>query len=71
MEIKKELIIKSTPSKVFKDITDPQQLTQWFLDVASIEPRVGEKISFKFSKFVIDNIIQDRIVKGEITELKK
>ena len=57
MEIKKELIIKLTPSKVFKAITDPQQLTQWFPDVASIEPRVGGKISFKFSKSDIDNII--------------
>ena len=52
MEIKRELVIKSPPSKVFKAITDPQQLTQWFPDVAHIEPTVGGKISFKFFKSI-------------------
>lgn len=71
MEIKRELVIKSSPSKVFKAITDPQQLTQWFPDVASIDPKIGGKISFKFSKSDPDNIIQDHIVEGEIIELEK
>ena len=71
MEIKKELVIKSTPSKVFKAITDPQQLTQWFPDVASIEPEVGGKISFKFSKSNTDNVIQEHTIEGKIIELEK
>ena len=71
MEIKKELVIKSPPSKVFKAITDPQQLTQWFPDVAFIDPKIGGKISFKFSKSNPDNVIQDHIIEGEIIELEK
>ena len=71
MEIKQELVIKSSPSKVFKAITDPQQLTQWFPDVASIEPKIGGKISFNFSKSTPDNIMQDHIIEGEIIELEK
>ena len=71
MEIKKEVIIKSHPSSVYKAITDPEQLTQWFPDVASIEPKVGGKISFRFSKSGTDNAIQDHGIEGEITELEK
>ncbi len=71
MEIKKELIIKSHPSRVYKAITDPEQLTQWFPDVAHIEPKVGGRISFKFSKSGTDNAIHNHDIEGEIIELEK
>ena len=70
MEIKKELIIKASPSKIYKAIIDPKQLTQWFPDVASIDPRVGGKISFRFSHSGKD-ITKDHTVEGEIIELEK
>lgn len=71
MEIKKELVIKSPPSKVYRAIIDPTQLTQWFPDVASIEPKIGGKISFMFSKSDTNNAIQDQTIQGEIIELEK
>ena len=71
MEIKKELVIKSPPSRVFKAITDPKQLTQWFPDVASLEPKVGGKISFRFSESNSKTISDNQIIEGEIIELEK
>lgn len=71
MEIKKELVIKTSPSKVYKAITDPEQLSQWFPDVASLEPKIGGKISFRFSQSSTENITKNHTIKGEIIELEK
>ena len=70
MEIKKELIIKAKPSEVYRAITDPEQLTQWFPDVASIEPKINGKISFRFLKSGTKEA-QNHTIEGKITELEK
>ena len=72
MEIKKELVIRATPARVYKALTDPKELTQWFPDVASLEPKIGGKIHFKFLQFKKDNRInKDYSVDGKIIELEE
>ncbi len=71
MEIKKELIIKSSPSQIYKAITNQEQLTQWFPDVVSLEPKIGGKICFRFSQSDTEPYAKEHTVKGEITELEK
>jgi uncharacterized protein YndB with AHSA1/START domain len=48
--IKKEIIINASADKVYSALINPEQLIQWFPNVATIEPRVGGKIFFRFSK---------------------
>lgn len=50
--IKKEIVINAAVDKVFSALIDPEQLTQWFPNIATIEPRIGGKIFFRFSKEV-------------------
>jgi len=44
IEIKKSIVIESSLQVVFKAITDPEELTQWFPDQAILKSRVGGKI---------------------------
>ena len=73
MEIKKEIIINASPARVFKAITDPKQLTKWFPDIESIEPKVGGKIWFKFLEFETgnQNNNDNRVLEGKIIELEE
>ena len=50
IEIKKTIIIDATPDVIFKALTDPAELTQWFPDQAIFEAKVGGKIGFDFSE---------------------
>jgi len=50
IEVRKSIVINASPEVIFKAITDPQQLTQWFPDQAILEPRVGGKMKFSFQK---------------------
>ena len=50
IEIKKTIIIDATPEVIFKALTDPSELTQWFPDQAIFEAKVGGKIGFDFSE---------------------
>ena len=50
IEIKKNIVIEASPEVVFKAITDPQELTNWFPDQAVFEPKVGGKVRFFFYK---------------------
>ena len=38
MEIKKSIVIDASPEVVFKAISDPNELTNWFPDQAILEP---------------------------------
>ena len=69
MEIKKELVINTSTHRVFSAITDMQQLSKWFPDVVSIEPKIGGKITFKFFKSSSSEIPD--IIEGKIIELEK
>ena len=55
--IKKDIVINASVDKVFSALIDPEQLTQWFPNVATIEPRVGGKIFFRFSKYPFSSAI--------------
>ncbi len=50
--IKKEIVINASVDKVFSALIDPEQLTQWFPNIATIEPWAGGKVFFRFSKEV-------------------
>jgi Activator of Hsp90 ATPase homolog 1-like protein len=50
IEIKKTIVIDASPEVVFKAITDPEELTNWFPDQVILEPRTGGKMKFSFYK---------------------
>ena len=50
MEIKKNIVIDASAEAVFKAITYPSELTNWFPDQAILEPKVGGKMKFGFYK---------------------
>jgi uncharacterized protein YndB with AHSA1/START domain len=50
IEIKKGIIINASPEVIFKAITDPNELTNWFPDQAILELKVGGKMKFGFHK---------------------
>lgn len=49
-EIRKVVEIEASAETVFKALTDPDELTQWFPDAAELEPKVGGKTRFTFYK---------------------
>jgi activator of Hsp90 ATPase-like protein len=48
--IEKNVVIDASPEVVFKAITDPKELTNWFPDHAILEPKLGGKVKFSFYK---------------------
>lgn len=48
--IKKEMIINAPVENIYSALITPQQLTQWFPNIVTIEPKIGGKISFRFLK---------------------
>ncbi|HEY7570387.1 MAG TPA: SRPBCC domain-containing protein [Nitrososphaeraceae archaeon] len=50
IKITKTIVIDAPPDIVFKDISDPAELTNWFPDHAILEPRIGGKVRFSFYK---------------------
>jgi uncharacterized protein YndB with AHSA1/START domain len=48
--IKKEIVINASVVKVYSALIDPEQLTQWFPNIATIEPWVGGKYFLDFQK---------------------
>ena len=48
--IKKEIVINASVDKVFSALINPEQLTQWFPNIATVEPRVGEKYFLDFQR---------------------
>jgi uncharacterized protein YndB with AHSA1/START domain len=50
LEIRKTIVIDASPEVIFKAITDPEELTQWFPDQAILEAKVGGKMKFSFHK---------------------
>ncbi|HYX55907.1 MAG TPA: SRPBCC domain-containing protein [Nitrososphaeraceae archaeon] len=48
--LKKEIIINAPVEKVYSTLITPEQLTQWFPNIVTIEPKIGGKISFRFLK---------------------
>lgn len=50
--IRKEIVINASVDKVYSALIDPKQLTQWFPNIATLEPWTGGRIFFRFSKEV-------------------
>lgn len=50
LTIEREIIIYASIEKVFGAITNADQLTQWFPDVAILEPKEGGDVMFTFLK---------------------
>ena len=50
IKIKKTIIIDTSKEIVFKAITDPNDLSNWFADQAILEPEVRGKVKFSFYK---------------------
>lgn len=50
IEIRKSIVIDASPEVIFKAITDPTELTQWFPEQAILESKVGGKMKFSFYK---------------------
>lgn len=49
-EIRKTVEIGASPEVVFRALSDPKELTNWFPDAAVFEQRVGGKFKFSFFK---------------------
>jgi uncharacterized protein YndB with AHSA1/START domain len=69
IEIKKNIVIDATPEAVFKAITDPNELIQWFPDQAILEPKIGGKMKFSFFKTDSEYRQMDYFPEGTITEI--
>lgn len=71
-EIKQVIEIESSPEDVFKAISNPEDLINWFPDTAILEPKVGGKFKISFlkdskkSKMKMD---RDFINEGKILEI--
>jgi uncharacterized protein YndB with AHSA1/START domain len=44
-EVRKSIVIESTPEVIFKAITNQRELTNWLPDLSIPEQRIGGKIS--------------------------
>ena len=49
IEIRKTIVIDATAEVIFKAITNPEELTEWFPDEVVFEPHIGGKVRFDFS----------------------
>jgi len=58
--LKKEIIINAPVEKVYSALITPEQLTQWFPNIVTIEPKIGGKNSFRFLK---ESTQEDKIMK--------
>lgn len=67
-EIRKSVIIDAPLNKVFSAITNPLELTNWFPDLAVLEPRVGGKVQFIFYKEHSEKQDKDFYQEGEVLE---
>lgn len=70
-QIKKIVEIDASPEVVFKALTDPKELTNWFPDAAILEPKVGGKSKFSFYKDsarACGNRDSDSVNEGKILE---
>jgi len=54
--INREIIIDAPIEKVFSAVSDQDQLTHWFPDIAVLEKREGGRVSFKFLRSEDNNL---------------
>lgn len=75
-EVRKSIVIESTPEVIFKAITNQSDLTSWLPDLSIPDPRIGGKISIvchKGTRWEVNNetkvLDRDYIFEGVIKEL--
>ena len=70
LDIKKIIEIDASPEVVFKAISDPKELTNWFPDAATLEPKTGGKSKFSFYKESDKSgkMDQDCVSEGKVLE---
>lgn len=68
LEIRKIIEIDASPETVFKALSDPEEITQWFPDQAILEPKVGGKMKFTFFSKDTKPLDRDFFPEGEIVE---
>lgn len=68
MEISKVIEIDAPADVVFKALTVPEELTQWFPDQGAFEPKVGGKMHFVFLAGR-NQMDRDHHLYGEIVEI--
>ena len=74
LEVRKSIEIDASPEVVFKAISDPGELTNWFPEAAILEPMAGGKTKFTFSKDSKRTICardHDKINEGRVLEFVK
>jgi uncharacterized protein YndB with AHSA1/START domain len=64
--INREIIIDAPIDKVFLAVSDEDQLTNWFPDIAVLEKREGGRVSFKFLKSKKNNLDKDHEMIGTV-----
>jgi uncharacterized protein YndB with AHSA1/START domain len=55
--------VRATPERVFRLLTDPEALVQWWPDVAEFEPRLGGRVRMEFRG-------GESVVTGEVTRFE-
>lgn len=75
-EVRKSIVIESTPEVIFNAITNQSDLTSWLPDLSIPDPKIGGKISIvchKGTRWEVNNEIKvldkDYIFEGIIKEL--
>lgn len=74
LEVRKSIEIDASPEIIFKAISDPSELTNWFPDAVILEPAVGGKTKFSFykdSKRTICTREHDKANEGRVLEFVK
>ena len=75
-EVRKSIVVESTPEVIFKAITNQSDLTSWLPDLSISDPRIGGKISIvchNGTRWQVNNetkvLDKDYIFEGVIKEL--
>ena len=64
--INREIIIDAPIESVFTAVSDQDQLTHWFPDLAILEKKEGGLVSFRFLKSEKNNLDRDHEMNGKI-----
>lgn len=75
MELRKTIEIDAPARAVFRALTDSRELTQWWPDIGTFEPKVGGKFHFTFLAKHLKELgdkemgDRDRQLGGDVLEL--
>ncbi len=64
--IDKSIVIKATPAKLFKALTDAKDLTKWLCDRAESDPRPGGRVIYTYREHEARGIYKRLIPNEEV-----